>query len=914
MTDSNNLQGDDVFGKVINNLITNITSANNMNSENTIEIETQFGYVDVNGKFQVGVRPAIYDRVVNNLKNKITESNITITNTTDTILGSIRQTVNETTNEKKYITKRGIWNSERNGGKDGRYLIDEYGIRINLSQEVIEKNINNEDKFIGSYNLIRNKYRQSFMIGNSRVDCTRVSVQSENRNSEKYEVEIELLKIDRDAIEQYLQIIYEILSYIQNSRVIYKKSEKILAQRTLMESINKNRNRSKNIEGIDYGILVQARNLKVRDMVYGGLIGNKKTRYTVSFKADGLRRLFVVARNGIWFLYPPDDAILITRNTNNLEVGSVLDGELIPIENRKSEAPSSIYWYLVFDCVMNRGDISIQKQPHATRMDQSLEIINSIKNVVDTKLLTISTKEFLMIDSVQQFYQTMDTLLSIINSGSLSYLDDGLIFTPEDVLYKTDSDNYPLSQRVLTQLPDICKWKPHNQLTIDFRINWRIDDTTKNKILNLQLYDIQTQKYVDFIGSDFFPFNGKIILNDIVNDKPTGTIIEFSWNSSQNAFEPKRLRSDKFKPNNMDIGLNIWSDIFNPITESTLLGLDINLMTSYHNRLKNYLFTLDNNISFGNRYLLDLTPDLNNTSYFNDYDVIFILESNSTPNPLLSNYNIIYVPTSLSNFDLSILQSYIRKNINSKFDTISVMPTIHSFWSSKQIYDNIQLIIKNTLKPNGKFLFFTFDQLLIQQAFNPIFGGTSYNNLPLTTINVNLSYSNNILTTQNPSGSFKSFPPNLTQFYSFLEPILIKRSTSEQFLNTSEIAYTSLLSYGYFLLLSNNPEIETIYKNNNNTYSVSLLQTESPIFHGILKALDPLYQENNDITYRRQRVIDLQKSHSLNSLINLLNIQVHVGNKIYNSTNSPIAIVYLSNNPVSLICQLSSTNDLITFF
>jgi hypothetical protein len=174
-----------------------------------------------------------------------------------------------------------------------------------------------------------------------------------------YEIELEMNEKDfirnNSKIQKFCENIYKLL---QDSQIPYTNSEKYNMYKYVS-----------NILHIDsgilkYSLLAEARDIKIQDMVYGGIVGNKNTKYVVTHKADGIRRLAVVMPNELWVFMPGlPDANLLYRTDGRDPVhienkdGFILDGELLFDENRKDHSPSK-YLYYIFDCLSeNNHDI-----------------------------------------------------------------------------------------------------------------------------------------------------------------------------------------------------------------------------------------------------------------------------------------------------------------------------------------------------------------------------------------------------------------------------------------------------------------------------------------------------------------------------------------------------------------------------
>ena len=351
-------------------------------------------------------------------KAKISKSAVTESVTTDYLDNSgNRKTV--------YPDSTVKWTAKTN---TLRIELEEYPIVISISREL---NIPELPDFKPS--RVRTKQRYSYPIYDNlmRLDLTIVD---EDRTS--YEAEIEVL--NKDGIAKLNSALAVIFKISRSTEELYTETERD-ALITYFNRIFLSRKR----HFLDSEPLVQARNLKVRDMVYGGLVGNKNTSYTVTHKADGIRKLIVISPTGVWMVAPPDEVNLVFRMPMKEFQGSVLDGEWIPDDRKNVTAPRARVWYLTFDCISYvnlgqthaLGDITIQKFSHGDRMGYAQTIANHLRGIDPNRLL-VETKRF-------REFTTADEFFSIIRSmdaeqGSLGYKNDGYLITPERVEYKPE--------------------------------------------------------------------------------------------------------------------------------------------------------------------------------------------------------------------------------------------------------------------------------------------------------------------------------------------------------------------------------------------------------------------------------------------------------------------------------------------
>ena len=62
------------------------------------------------------------------------------------------------------------------------------------------------------------------------------------------------------------------------------------------------------------------------------------------------------------------------------------------------------------------------------------------------------------------------------------------------------------------------------------------------------------------------------------------------WLFINNKFSPRIVRYNKLYPNSLEVALDNWKDINDPVTVETMEGKDLDLVFTYHNRVKKSLY------------------------------------------------------------------------------------------------------------------------------------------------------------------------------------------------------------------------------------------------------------------------------------------------------------------------------------
>ena len=452
------------------------------------EIEVRF-----KGYSKSGIDIRTFDRLKEYYKNLLYES----VNTLDLIKSdeNVRLTIDSSGNEKA-IKKALVSRQESNG----------FNLFIAVS---LEKNLEYSNEQITTFKTdlvksenrtIRSKNRLSYRLvdtddhGGVQLDLTVVhnNIRKNGKSITDITYEVELELIDHNKLNSLLYFIPKILSVIQDTEILYTVEEYhniIKFTNTIIGG------RSESYQGID-NVLMDARNLKYKDLVNTGLLGGTVS-YRVSVKSDGLRKLLVIHSSGVWLIWN-NEANKIYESIGSLYSNCVFDGELIPVGSRKNtnKIVTQKYWYLIFDTIgwADLGGSNIRSLTHENRMSAAQSLVDRLEKDTTklSELLQINTKLFYKFLDSPTFFSTMRTVDSI--RKELEYKDDGFIFVPNNYEYKRTLT--PQHLRILPQQPDICKWKERMDLTIDFSVKLVIYNEGKSKHIILQGYDSNSKRHL----------------------------------------------------------------------------------------------------------------------------------------------------------------------------------------------------------------------------------------------------------------------------------------------------------------------------------------------------------------------------------------------------------------------------------
>ena len=861
------------------------------NRDAFIEIEIQFGTFiqpkenQRHGNFRSFVTSTAFNRVMKYMRDykysRTTEEIIE-----DYIDGQERKAYNKSTNEVVYYDKIKVWSSyvffdPREKRKMtrisdyGRYFAEELNSRINISNEYVYKSASKGF----SPKTIRTKNRTSFYMDQiGKLDLTQASETSIDKNHSEandlkrsfettYEIELEMSEKDftrnTNKIQNFCEIIY---SLIQDSEIPYTNSEKSTMYRYVSSLLHIDSGM------LRYNLLPEARDLRLEDMVHGGLVGNKNTEYAVTHKADGIRRLMVFMPTEVWVFMPglPDANLLYRSNESRLPYrdGFIFDGELLVKENRKDTCPSK-YMYYIFDCLCeNNNDIRSLKD-YLKRIQYALSFLGTkMDDPTLDEIVDIRIKYSKHIPNVDKFFEVMSSMFE--DQKMLPYNQDGFMFIPIHTEYNpydesiTPKITTPIYSRCLTDAPDICKWKPKEMRSIDFLVEIRQSTPTDKKII-LYALDVDPKtnerKMRPFVGSRSYPLNNRIdVHHPILDSLLNKTIVEFYWDETKNLLVPIRIRTDKVSPNRYFSALNIWKGVFSGIDPETLRGKTFQLMRAYHNQIKLNLYQ---NVSptRNHRVLLDIGSGRGgDIKKWNNFELVFAVEPNPSHLEDLRQRldhssmkdKVIIIPTGGEDFET--ITNTIQYKYGERVSNVSLMLSL-SFFHDK-LRDGLRKTIEQNLEIGGEVLIFTIDGDTVKTVFDtsshekfldaetrydPL-SGKLWINIPSTIVS-----------------NQEEIPPKLSELFvewnNFL-PMDISRANKEIMLNTEEKRFSDMFTSFKMIFITDRIDHEKIVRyesfDNKDWYGISISpESKHFLLSAVLRAIDPEYQINRDILFRR---------------------------------------------------------------
>ena len=221
---------------------------------------------------------------------------------------------------------------------------------------------------------------------------------------------------------------------------------------------------------------------------------NIRNAYTVTEKADGDRKLMMVADNGLIYLIDTNMRVQFTgaKTTNPELFGSILDGEHI-IHNKEKVfinlyAAFDIY-YLHRKDVRSFGFIGDKDSSSSFRLPLLNRFMHDLKPFSVTSSespspMRFEHKTFYSSSPTQTIFQASQFLLQRIDDDLFEYETDGLIFTPMNT--GVGSNKIGVTTMPMKKTWEYSfKWKPPEFNTIDFMVTIQRDSDGREDIKHI---------------------------------------------------------------------------------------------------------------------------------------------------------------------------------------------------------------------------------------------------------------------------------------------------------------------------------------------------------------------------------------------------------------------------------------------
>ncbi len=402
--------------------------------------------------------------------------------------------------------------------RDNNYDINDLNIRLRLSKENSDipknelKTLEKLDYTQANKIFFRMKERTSLKLENVIIDLTKArsgrNINNIENSTPSFELEVELNKNTKDALNDMFSEITLLTKIIQQSNFVTTKSmqDNVITEYSRIMALDKTK-----IFGLN------GRQPESLEIQY--LTEFLPDKYAVTDKADGDRYFLIIVDNKV-YLISTNLNVKYTGIELDKKIGAkyndtILDGEYIFIakENR--------HIFMVFDCLF-KGKEDVRKIPEfMTRLKHADEVINEC--FIFDKQLGYEFKEYknknntFDLNDISNFHKKeLETFMSNLNndirlekrfllvrrkyfipaSGAKSweifrysqllwqeftenskincpYILDGLIYHPLNQFYETPSSKSKFRE---------YKWKPPMKNSIDFYIQFERDPET-NKII-----------------------------------------------------------------------------------------------------------------------------------------------------------------------------------------------------------------------------------------------------------------------------------------------------------------------------------------------------------------------------------------------------------------------------------------------
>ena len=489
----------------------------------------------------------------------------------------------------------------------------DFEFRINYKSEVkltlerggfkVKNLLNDWSNQKKTFRLIK---RYSFISGKTqfpfRIDCSIVKTSKKRKfyiseytveqsevfnNPENYEIEIELLNdrarylTEEELTISLKNVIKVILSgWQQSSFPISFKEEKDM-QKEYMKLIYENNplpttkdgTKERRIRTSDFvgpsSISLEVVNITTLDG--DSNIPNINSKYTVTEKADGMRKLLFVSKIGKIYLINTNMNVqftgMVTKHRNIYN--SLIDGEHV-LYNSSGDF---INLYLAFDIYYRNGEnykgfpfVQMEGLKYAddsiAKDKFRLNELNKFVNQLDANCVVLNYETPLKI-SAKKFYTNLEedsniferckTILDGIDEGMFDYETDGLIFTPCDKSVGSDKIGEITPPRKITWNYSM-KWKPPEFNTVDFLISTVKDGGDNDVIGNIfktgtdVSSETQISQYKTVILRVGYDENKHGFINPC-SDLQEGNFPKYNQFNDRNKYKPMPFIPTRYTPN-----------------------------------------------------------------------------------------------------------------------------------------------------------------------------------------------------------------------------------------------------------------------------------------------------------------------------------------------------------------------------
>lgn len=406
----------------------------------------------------------------------------------------------------------------------GRIDLVDYDVRIALSKETAQQaarnNIFDETSIMRIFCYTRTKKRTSFFVcPELRLDFTEVySRQGDTLDGPEvtYEVELEVVReISPGALKDS---IIRLIQYWRETHYVISKSVVASMEKSFCQLVG--------VKNLSFFAGAQPRTMQQDDTST-----LQAQPYAITHKLDGVRSYLYITHRGMVTLITGSVMKQIAWMDSSDFDETVLDGELTNA-------------FHAFDVICWKG-----RDLRGNEMFGSLRTRLALIDLIVRRTAqrdVFRAKEYYFTGSMTELQTTLKSLLS---KPSFVLADvDGIIFVPSEEMYPR------------TKIwRGLMKWKP--RVTIDFRVHGDL------------LFVNSAHREIEFRPEDMHQV-GTLRQTFTSMKCDDGEIYECYWEPNLKMFIPVRHRGDKTKPNFINIALDNFYAMRNPVTLSVLIGED----------------------------------------------------------------------------------------------------------------------------------------------------------------------------------------------------------------------------------------------------------------------------------------------------------------------------------------------------
>lgn len=410
-------------------------------------------------------------------------------------------------------------------------VYNDFGFKINYKEEkLLKPSFGIVRELLQSWNQEKKVFRlikrftfKSVLFPHIKVDCSIVRSSNEVRNRlipeyriessnvfknpERYEIEIEMdykssqtsnfESTQKTLVKQLRTSIKYVLSGFQQTNFPIGNGEKAAVLENYMNILYKGNAPDRRIRNRDFvgpsSISLERPN--IAPLQDDSIVPNIRMPYTVTEKADGIRKLLFVDVKGKVYLIDINMNVQFTGivSKNKEVVNTILDGEHI----LHDKFGKFINKYMAFDVYYIKKK-DVRGKPFYIAMDEEddkmtgrlVDLNRVIKGldlnpIIGDKLpITVDAKRFHISSDGPTMFKNCGTIILRVKDGLFEYETDGLIFTPADKGVGSSTVGEDLNP-VKRTWDRSFKWKPPEFNTIDFLVTTQKSEVGQDVIGNI---------------------------------------------------------------------------------------------------------------------------------------------------------------------------------------------------------------------------------------------------------------------------------------------------------------------------------------------------------------------------------------------------------------------------------------------